>query len=708
MSLEEPVQETRGRSGRSRKMNKKPGSVRPPSVQSKSYTFWDLDISREDKMELSLVPNPPRAKRKVTGTISNKIRHRPKHRDKRNITIRYRSFSKSYFLLSLSLSRAGFYYVGPGDRVRCFSCGGELDNWEDWDVPLTRHRLSYPNCHYVRELHGATSWILRDEDNRLETYRGHSHHFPNNNQQCLSQAGFYYVGPGDRVRCFSCGGELDNWQPGDEPLTRHQQSYPDCPYVSKWGAKTQAISLSNKHPDTDSNKCLSYGNKSPSLHAKKKRRLRPTVPSSSLTHCDKSDPTAQDTGFSQTIKMESKEQEQSTSARPSGYVMDCELCGKISKTEQVRPKIHGNKYRLELPCKGLFRCSETGIQFRVKSQLAIEYELLSWSDYLETMKQYDIVGPLFNISITSEPGLVSEVYLPHYVCLKGGNVDAMEMKIAHYKDDNMILESPTRVEPYYAVLENPTFSATGAVLLWLLPNIFRRNIPIHGIVQLYYRHIRGYTFHLYLMPQDLSLRKEVEDKETTDHFYRINKPPLACNVYTTNRYTVTGPAAAEINPPDIELRNDRTAVLDNYSEIYLSEVKDGVTLRLILRREREATNETEEFIWEAVLREDDVRQTEQNVCDMEHIVDKHRSQLIRRVSHIDPVLDDLLQDGILTQEQYDTVRQHRISQEKMRKLYEYINSWGNSDKEKFYKSLAEHNGSLIRGIKGPVTSKNNF
>ncbi|OCT59022.1 hypothetical protein XELAEV_18001512mg [Xenopus laevis] len=160
-----------------------------------------------------------------------------------------------------SLSRAGFYYVGPGDRVRCFSCGGELENWEYWDVPFTRHQLSFPGCPYVRglvtrkhyqvrpgllagdsmtQVHPSSSNILweekllsdmSDEYKRLETYRGYSNNFQKNNPLSLAWAGFYYVGPGDRVRCFSCGGELENCEFREDPLTRHQLSFPDCLYV---------------------------------------------------------------------------------------------------------------------------------------------------------------------------------------------------------------------------------------------------------------------------------------------------------------------------------------------------------------------------------------------------------------------------------------------------------------------------------------------
>eukprot|EP00079_Xenopus_tropicalis_P031932 XP_017945703.1 PREDICTED: NACHT, LRR and PYD domains-containing protein 1b allele 5-like [Xenopus tropicalis] len=194
---------------------------------------------------------------------------------------------------------------------------------------------------------------------------------------------------------------------------------------------------------------------------------------------------------------------------------------------QIYPQRIGTKYRLVVPREGLFRCSETGLQFRVESPADIEIEIGSWVEFLRLLHQYryDIVGPLFNITVKS--GRVSAVYLPHYVCLRGGDVDIRTFRVAHYKDDNMILESPTSIEPFYVVLENPTFSPVGVIKLQPSPNGRRRNIPTHGIVLLYSRYKTGYTIHLYLMPHDVSLKK-------------VTEFPCSSHRYRTLRYLIYG------------------------------------------------------------------------------------------------------------------------------------------------------------------------
>ncbi|KAK3585155.1 hypothetical protein CHS0354_034287 [Potamilus streckersoni] len=47
----------------------------------------------------------------------------------------------------------------------------------------------------------------------------------------LASAGFYYVGMGDSVQCFFCGGGLRSWQNGDDPYVEHARWYPDCDYI---------------------------------------------------------------------------------------------------------------------------------------------------------------------------------------------------------------------------------------------------------------------------------------------------------------------------------------------------------------------------------------------------------------------------------------------------------------------------------------------
>ncbi|KAM5153181.1 apoptosis-associated speck-like protein containing a CARD [Mantella aurantiaca] len=86
------------------------------------------------------------------------------------------------------------------------------------------------------------------------------------------------------------------------------------------------------------------------------------------------------------------------------------------------------------------------------------------------------------------------------------------------------------------------------------------------------------------------------------------------------------------------------------------------------------------------------------MADSRHFVDRHREDLISRVSLVDPILDGLLQEDLLTDEQYDRVRCQSTSQDKMRELYSHIRGWADDHKDKFYEILQKHNRPLIKDL----------
>lgn len=49
-----------------------------------------------------------------------------------------------------SLAAAGFFYVGTGDIVKCFSCGIRLSEWSATDSAFTEHNASSPDCVYLK------------------------------------------------------------------------------------------------------------------------------------------------------------------------------------------------------------------------------------------------------------------------------------------------------------------------------------------------------------------------------------------------------------------------------------------------------------------------------------------------------------------------------------------------------------------------------
>lgn len=42
----------------------------------------------------------------------------------------------------------------------------------------------------------------------------------------------FFLGQGDKVKCFYCGGILWDWDPEDEPYTEHAKWFPKCPWLT--------------------------------------------------------------------------------------------------------------------------------------------------------------------------------------------------------------------------------------------------------------------------------------------------------------------------------------------------------------------------------------------------------------------------------------------------------------------------------------------
>uniref|UniRef100_A0A3P8SR03 E3 ubiquitin-protein ligase XIAP n=1 Tax=Amphiprion percula TaxID=161767 RepID=A0A3P8SR03_AMPPE len=161
------------------------------------------------------------------------------------------------------LARAGFYFTGQADRVRCFSCQKTVENWCNGDTPVERHKEVSPSCKFLSCTHRTNTPLtngsiyneeaedmeyrlrtgavvdettypivphMRSEEARLETFFSWPPAAPVRSQD-LAQAGLYYLGYDDQVQCFCCGGMLCGWEAGDTAWGEHTKYYPNCFFI---------------------------------------------------------------------------------------------------------------------------------------------------------------------------------------------------------------------------------------------------------------------------------------------------------------------------------------------------------------------------------------------------------------------------------------------------------------------------------------------
>lgn len=92
-----------------------------------------------------------------------------------------------------------------------------------------------PLCHRMMDDSSTTLHILeepqmRRELERLQTFLNWPADAPVTSGE-LAKAGFFFLGPGDKVQCFCCGGILRCWVHGDSPAAEHRRHFPTCNFI---------------------------------------------------------------------------------------------------------------------------------------------------------------------------------------------------------------------------------------------------------------------------------------------------------------------------------------------------------------------------------------------------------------------------------------------------------------------------------------------
>ncbi|KAF6095829.1 NLR family pyrin domain containing 1 [Phyllostomus discolor] len=316
----------------------------------------------------------------------------------------------------------------------------------------------------------------------------------------------------------------------------------------------------------------------------------------------------------------------------------------------------------------------------------------------------------YNLTKDSLLNMQADLRDPHMEVSKGKNVDKSWFQVARMKEEGVVLEKPARVEPHYVVLENPSFSPIG-VLLRIIHAVLP--IPITSNVLLYH-HLRHeeVTFHLYLIPNDCSIRKAIDDEEKTFQFVRLHKPPPLSSLYMGSRYTVSGSQEMEIIPQELELCYRSPGEAQLFSELCVGYLRSSI--RLYTRHKEEGT-----LVWEALVKSGDLRpeatlvpayhtveallhllpnsHSPPDAPALLHFVDRHREQLVAQVTSVDQVLDKLY-GQMLSDEQYQKVRAECTNPAKMRMLFSFSSSWNKTHKDKLYQALKESDPHLIMDI----------
>lgn len=171
------------------------------------------------------------------------------------------------------LARYGFFLLSEkSDRVQCIFCTLMIEDWKTGESVSEEHALYNPKCLFVsgrpagnipinagdeivfkkvlwnkrRTKRGTLTLnfgkytvsrhpvmpMYMDFNSRLSTFA----HWPpaiNISPELLANAGFFYTGVSDEVKCFHCDGGMRAWSATDDPWVEHKKWHPHCKYIEQ-------------------------------------------------------------------------------------------------------------------------------------------------------------------------------------------------------------------------------------------------------------------------------------------------------------------------------------------------------------------------------------------------------------------------------------------------------------------------------------------
>uniref|UniRef100_A0A8C7EQA8 Caspase recruitment domain-containing protein 8 n=1 Tax=Neovison vison TaxID=452646 RepID=A0A8C7EQA8_NEOVI len=309
--------------------------------------------------------------------------------------------------------------------------------------------------------------------------------------------------------------------------------------------------------------------------------------------------------------------------------------------------------------------------------------------HLDVYKRQMVAGPLFDISVEPE-GVIAEIHLPHIISLPANEVDMSWFHVAHFKDEGMVLEPPARVESFYAVLENPSFSLMGILLR--LASGARVSVPITSTALLYYHfYPKDTKFHLYLIPSDSLLTKAIDEEETKFHGVRLQTSPPMEPLNFGSRYIVSGSAHLEIMPEELKLSYRSPGEIQVFSKVFAGKMEEPIILEVTDKRHKT-------LVWRTL-----VKPVELQFCaasppspfSAEAFMKENHRHLQARLGDLSGVLDDLQDSEVFTEEEKELVQQLPTRQRKNETLLRMVEKKGPQALEIFFRSLQQRDPYLM-------------
>ncbi|XP_072567248.1 uncharacterized protein [Paramormyrops kingsleyae] len=351
------------------------------------------------------------------------------------------------------------------------------------------------------------------------------------------------------------------------------------------------------------------------------------------------------------------------------------------------------EYRFQAKHPGRFFCCVTGLVFVMESSGEVIYSFCSWEIAPKALGNCGLAGPLFNIECPQ--GTLKELHLPH---CEMSSADE-NLAVAHVTKDNMEILWPQEVTDTHVVISVTSLSGFGVIkriLNFIKRKIFRK---VRGQVLLLLRPIDK-ILNVFLLP--LNVPPDQVHQQELQRQNILIPTSSKCTFIHNERYRMSSDEEAIrwIQPEIEEFECDFDPTIHPTFEVQLN--RDVVEVELSVLEEKSG-----KVVWRRIVNLRGAVSPSPSTTDTAHrqvvshhsgvaFVDQHREAIIQRVTLIDPILDDLHEH--IGEEKYSYIRAASTSQERMRKLYEVLNS--DELKKLFFDSLKKKESSLVLELLG--------
>ncbi|XP_050966810.1 LOW QUALITY PROTEIN: interferon-induced protein with tetratricopeptide repeats 5 [Labeo rohita] len=383
------------------------------------------------------------------------------------------------------------------------------------------------------------------------------------------------------------------------------------------------------------------------------------------------------------------------------------------KEHFVTPKViiqeGKSKYRLQCSHAGWFHCDFTQLGFNMEGEGEVLYSTDLQDSDCPVPANYYQAGPVYDIKCVQ--GELSQLRLPH--CETSIEDACHFMSVIHYS--NQIVDI---LKPQVITSSHVTVSITGTSKFFLSKksNWFKdRWSKILGQVMVFYIQ-RTHRLHVFLEACNVDPREVKKDREE----YTLIQIPCQCVLKNKCQYSMSCDSVvkhecserllSEIEPPDTTLQlSDQWKYPFPTFDIKLPDGVMKVNLQLKKKNPKKGAFEA---IWsrKITLTDYTAENRRQSLSTNEQCLSflkNNRAELIQRVRNVHAILDHY--NGIIAKELISKITEMKTSQEKMRNIFDLIESQGHSSELTFFKCLCKEETVLMRDmVKGVIENIDSF